>query len=891
MGKPTITLPLETYESLQAELHLLRKEARGREEPRAELLQQQALLRFVRQIGKAEDLSAVLASATRVARQFLHGDRAYLLRYESGDRPITCLCEDVLPFHDSKRASDWSFLKASDWEWGRAVASDVSDRAERTPLQAALDRRGVKSCAYVPLFCGDRPWGLLWVERCEPSPAWSERDKTWMQWLAAHVELALEKWARLPAERARVGDRNTPADRPADQSIATQDLYRQILDAIPDLIFCRDRHARTIYANRAFHNYDRLGNQEAQPIVHLPFLESSDGDRIFVTGETLTREDEIFLPDGEERIFHTIERPIVDGDGNVVRVVGICRDITEHKCAESTLQLYKQAVDSSSDAIGIADLRGNRFYQNRAFRNLYEYETIETFREMGGLRGNFTDPEVPQDISRALRNGKTWIGEVEQRTCNGRCVQTLLRANTLKDETEETIGWIVTATDIADRKQAAEALYELTQSLQEAQRIACIGNWEFDLVRGTVSWSDEVFRIFKCDPDAGEPTLAEMFQHYHSEDAAFLRQECERLQRTPGRIDTELRLLGAGGEIQYVRMKGEAVCGDRPGREWHPCDRVDRLFGTIVDITESKQTEMRLRQQARDLENALRELQQTQTQLVQSEKMSSLGQLVAGVAHEINNPINFIYGNIDHICDYANDLLRTVQAYQQQYPQPADPLQDLLEEVELDFLIEDLPKLLSSLRVGTQRILEIVASLRNFSRLDEADVKEVDIHDGIDSTLTILQNRLKGKHNRPRIEIRKHYSDLPKVECYPGQLNQVFMNILVNALDALEERDRQRTPTEIQENPSAIVISTELASEGWVKIRIADNGCGIPKDIASRIFDPFFTTKDVGKGTGLGMSISYQIVTEKHGGTIECVSQPDEGAAFIIQIPRDRGCL
>jgi len=332
----------------------------------------------------------------------------------------------------------------------------------------------------------------------------------------------------------------------------------------------------------------------------------------------------------------------------------------------------------------------------------------------------------------------------------------------------------------------------------------------------------------------------------------------------------------------------------------------DRAFytGTFRDITERKQAEeaARQRQRSEELERALDRLQQTQSQLIQSEKMSSLGQMVAGIAHEINNPVNFIYGNLAYAKAYTQDLLNLVHLYQQAVPDPPPELRDFIEAIELEFLCEDLPKLQDSLLVGAERIREIVQSLRTFSRLDEAEVKEVDIHEGLDSTLMILQGRLKTSvlrrdREEVKIEIVRQYGLLPKVECYAGQLNQVFMNLLSNAIDALEEawtfgksapanngdspgetrRDRWPQPT--------ITIRTAVLNDDWVEIAVSDNGPGIPAEVQSKLFDPFFTTKDVGKGTGLGLSISYQIVVERHRGRMECHSQPGEGATFTIQIP------
>jgi two-component system NtrC family sensor kinase len=280
--------------------------------------------------------------------------------------------------------------------------------------------------------------------------------------------------------------------------------------------------------------------------------------------------------------------------------------------------------------------------------------------------------------------------------------------------------------------------------------------------------------------------------------------------------------------------------------------------------------------QAQQVQQAMRHLQQTQAQLIQSEKMSSIGQLVAGVAHEINNPINFIYGNLDHADYYTQDLLELVSLYQEYYPDPVPQIQERIKALDLDFLIEDLPKMLSSMKMGAERISQIVLSLRNFSRVDEAEMKLVNIHDGLDSTLLILQNRLKPKARNRIIEIIKEYGNLPLVECYAGQLNQVFMNILTNAIDAFEE---------VPNRPAQIIIRTEVSHSDSVTIRISDNGVGIIDEVKAQLFDPFFTTKPVGKGTGLGLSISYQIVVKKHGGVIKCESTPGEGTEFWIHLP------
>ncbi|MEH2464798.1 ATP-binding protein [Nostoc sp.] len=297
---------------------------------------------------------------------------------------------------------------------------------------------------------------------------------------------------------------------------------------------------------------------------------------------------------------------------------------------------------------------------------------------------------------------------------------------------------------------------------------------------------------------------------------------------------------------------------------------------------QSTQAAIQAKAQTQRLQQALHELQLAQTQLIQSEKMSSLGQLIAGVAHEINNPVNFICGNLRYVAEYAQDLLHLLEKYQKFLPVASPELESELDNVDLEFITQDLPKLLNSMKLGTSRIVEIVQSLKNFSRHDEAEMKAVNIHDGIDGTLMILHHRLKADVHRPAIEIVKDYAKLPLIECYPGQLNQVFMNVLANAIDALEEGMGNE---EISPPTAQITIRTAVLDHHSVVIRIADNGPGMKEEIIHRIYDPFFTTKDVGKGTGLGMAISYQIVVDKHGGILKCRSQSGEGTEFWIQIP------
>ena len=280
------------------------------------------------------------------------------------------------------------------------------------------------------------------------------------------------------------------------------------------------------------------------------------------------------------------------------------------------------------------------------------------------------------------------------------------------------------------------------------------------------------------------------------------------------------------------------------------------------------------------LRNLNRELQISQFKLMQAEKISSLGQLVAGIAHEVKNPVGFIAGNLEHTANYIQDLISLLNLYQNNLSNTPEEISKKIDAIDLDFLLEDLPKMIASMNLGVERISDIMQSLRNFSRQDATQRKFADIHQGIDTTLMILSHRLKANEIHPKIDVIKDYGNLPEIECFPGQLNQVFMNLFANAIDVLEgkaQTDKYFIPI--------ISVSTELVNRNSVRVRVADNGDGIREEVKNKLFDAFFTTKPEGKGTGLGLSISYQIITEIHGGTLECFSLEGEGTEFLIQIP------
>ncbi|MEL7035901.1 MAG: PAS domain S-box protein [Cyanobacteria bacterium J06592_8] len=649
------------------------------------------------------------------------------------------------------------------------------------------------------------------------------------------------------------------------------------------------------------------------------------------SGESISFEEQ-FLTEYNSGWWFITLAPLKDAEGKVYQIVATSEDITERKRTEQTLRIQQTQIKYLLNNIPHMAWLKNQQGQFVAVNQSLSFRFGLTPEKMMGKTSSdlaadseFTqklfkhDPQVMasrrnQRVERKIIDSfgqKSWLE--------------IYNAPIIGDQ-NQIMGTVGIAVDITDRKLTEKSLKQQARREKILNKLTTQirKSLDFDTILqttlGSVKYSLMVDRcgFLLYYPHLEQPYW-EVIQDCHNDDlpdhqgqifsatmtgpiteralnAQVIRiddasLETDRAFRQVLKITKTKSMVG----IPLKRASGQVgllTCTIHQGqvRKWK--DQEVSLLEAVVEQLEIALNQAELYQQtqtkAQELEQAMQELRRTQAQMIQTEKMSSLGQLVAGVAHEINNPVSFIYGNLVHAHDYANDLLRLVELYRHHYPNPVSEIEAELATVDLEFVISDLPKLFDSMQNGAERIKKIVESLRTFSRLDEAELKIIDLHQGLDSALMIVESRLHKKMNRPAIEVIKEYGNIPRIECYAAHLNQVFFNILTNAIDALEDSLIKLTENRQTFDNPQIRICTELTPDHQLRIAIANNGLGMPAEVKEHIFDPFFTTKPVGKGTGMGLSICYQIITEKHSGSLECISHPEQGTEMIICIPCDR---
>ncbi len=820
--------------------------------------QQQILYGVVAKIRESLDLDTIFTTTLREIRYCLSADRVAIFRFDKSGNfsQGEFIAENVLPTWPSilgVKISDRCLGEnAISYQKGQIqVLPDIHQQALSEYCIPVPEQYQVAAQIVVPLFKGSQLWGLLCIHQCGATRQWEPSQVQFAAQLTVALGVAVGQ-----AELSELSEQQAIAlQQAAEQQWALLEVVAKIRESLDvETVFqiTTQEICKSLQADRvAVYRFDsNWGGEFIAEFVTPGWVQLVGEDIKTVVEDTYLQQ----TAGGRYR----------DNQTNCVD------DIYAANLSECHIALLEQF---QAKAYAIAPIKvGQKLwgllaaYQNSAPRH-WEEEEIKFITQMGSQLGV------------AIKQSEL-LAQTRQQTND------LRRAAERQRVLFEVVAKIRETLDL-------DAIFKVTaKEVRRSLNADRVAMFQFDPNSGYdsgVFLSEDVLPGFPVALEAPvyDHCFGEQYAiHYHEGRVQAVSdiytaglQDCHRDVLAQFEIRANLVVpLIKGGELWGLFCIHQ--CAFPRTWETEEIQFVKQVAAQLGVALQQAELLSISQQQSEKISQTLRDLQDTQTQLIQTEKMSSLGQLVAGIAHEINNPVNFIHGNIAYVREYAESLLNLLDLYQQHYPNPVAEIQDLADSVDLKFISEDLPKLVSSMTIGTDRIRQLVLSLRNFSRLDEAEMKPVNIHEGLESTLLILQPRLKAKPDIPNIEILKEYGELPQVECYAGQLNQVFMNVLSNAIDALEQSAGNQ---ELTDAP-AIRIQTFVFKASAV-ICISDNGSGMPDAVKARIFDPFFTTKPVGKGTGLGLSISYQIVVDKHRGVFKCTSAPRQGTQFWIEIP------
>jgi Signal transduction histidine kinase regulating C4-dicarboxylate transport system len=796
--------------------------------------QQKALAGVIARIRESLDLETIFKTTAIEVRSLLKADRVGVFQFDPAlDWEGEFVSEDVAPQWDSAIATkvyDYCFGQqfAVHYQQGKVQAvADIHNADLSNCHIDILAKFQVRANLIVPLLKQKELWGLLCIHQCSNPRDWSESEIDFTKQIAEYLTVAIQQSEYLKKVQYQAEQQQALTAQLAKATAQEAEAKRQKILAITIDKIRQSLDIQTIF---------NTASEEVRQLLQ--------ADRVAIYQ---------FHPDWSGTF---VAESLASGWNPLVNIQPI---IADTHLQETQGGRYKEhqnfAVDDIYE-IGHADCHLALLEQFEA--KAYAIAPIFQGEKLWGLLAAYQNSEPrhwQQYEVDLLAQISTQLGVGLQQAEYVKKVQT--QAADRQRALATTVEKIRQSLDIDVIFQTA------TQEVQQLLQVERVAIYRFHS-----DWSGE----FVADSivTGGTP----IFTNQPEIANGFL--QATQAGKYP-RHETFVPIL------QGEKLWGLLVAYQNSQPRYWQDDEINLLAQVGLQLGVAlQQAELltQTRQQAAELSQTLQELKQSQTRLIQGEKMAGLGQLVAGVAHEINNPVNFIFGNLTHVNEYTQALLKLIFLYHKNYPGPVLEIQIEEDDIDLDFLKEDLPKTLASMNIGVDRIRGIVSSLRTFSRIDEAQMKPVDIHEGIDSTLLILQHRFKERSDRPSIKVIKEYNCLPLVECYPAQLNQVFMNILSNGIDALQEiclhNSPGKTPT--------IHIRTNVILHR-VAICISDNGSGIPEDVRSRIFDPFFTTKASGKGTGLGLSISYQIVVEKHKGQLQCISDRDRGTEFWIEIP------